>query len=165
RGPLIVLGIILTASLMIDVRNELENYCQGFLTKPLIRADLVKALKGILTLRPKPDFSFPHFSNSQAITDSTSNAITEDLSLLPELISKLKTEEETVWPRLCQTMIMKELRRFVKRLQVLSEEYPFIILINYTSKLDLQIKEFDADNLKYTMNNFPNIRHSLEQLL
>ena len=74
-------------------------------------------------------------------------------------------EEETVWPRLCQTMIMKELRQFAKRLRVLSEEYSFIILINYTAKLDFQIKEFDGDNLNYTVNDFPNIRHALEQLI
>jgi hypothetical protein len=74
-------------------------------------------------------------------------------------------EEETVWPRLRQTMIMKELRQFAKRLRVLSEEYPFIILINYTAKLDFQIKEFDGDNLNYTVNDFPNIRHALEQLI
>ena len=162
--------LILTASLMTDVRNQLEPYCQGFLTKPLVKADLVEALKGVLTLRPDHDSS--HFSNSQEITepvqevtDSPSNAIAEDFSRLPELISKLKMEEETVWPRLRQTMIMKELRQFAKRLRVLSEEYPFIILINYTAKLDFQIKEFDGDNLNYTVNDFPNIRHALEQLI
>ena len=162
--------LILTASLMTDVRNQLEPYCQGFLTKPLVKADLVEALKGVLTLRPDHDSS--HFSNSQEITepvqevtDSPSNAIAEDFSRLPELISKLKMEEETVWPRLRQTMIMKELRQFAKRLRVLSEEYPFTILINYTAKLDFQIKEFDGDNLNYTVNDFPNIRHALEQLI
>jgi PAS domain S-box-containing protein len=166
--------LILTASLMIGLRTQLEPHCQGFLTKPLVRADLVEALKGILTLRPEYNLSSPDLANSQGITkpikelnDSppSSTAIAEDLSLLPELISKLKTEEETVWPRLRQTMIMKELRQFAKRLQVLCEEYPFVTLINYTTKLDCQIKEFDGDNLNHTINDFPNIRQDLEQLI
>jgi PAS domain S-box-containing protein len=166
--------LILTASLMIGLRTQLEPHCQGFLTKPLVRADLVEALKGILTLRPEHNLSSPDLANSQGITkpikelnDSppSSTAIAEDLSVLPELISKLKTEEETVWPRLRQTMIMKELRQFAKRLQVLCEEYPFVTLINYTTKLDYQIKEFDGDNLNHTINNFPTIRQDLEQLM
>jgi PAS domain S-box-containing protein len=166
--------LILTASLMIGLRTQLEPHCQGFLTKPLVRADLVEALKGILTLRPEHDLSSLDLANSQGMIDPlnevndfppSSTAIAEDLSLLPELISKLKTEEETVWPRLRQTMIMKELRQFAKRLQVLCEEYPFVTLINYTTKLDLQIKEFDGDNLNHTINNVPTIRQDLEQLI
>jgi PAS domain S-box-containing protein len=166
--------LILTASLMIGLRTQLEPHCQGFLTKPLVRADLVEALKGILTLRPEYNLSSPDLANSQGITkpinevndfSPSSTAIAEDLSVLPELISKLKTEEETVWPRLRQTMIMKELRQFAKRLQGLCEEYPFVILINYTTKLDYQIKEFDGDNLNHTINDFPNIRQDLEQLI
>ena len=166
--------LILTASLMIGLRSQLEPHCQGFLTKPLVRADLVEALKGILILRPDHNPSSPNLVNVEGITEPikevndslpSETAIDEDLSLLPELISKLKTEEETVWPRLRQTMIMKELRQFAKRLSVLCGEYPFMILINYTTKLDLQIKEFDGDNLNHTINDFPNIRQDLEQLI
>jgi hypothetical protein len=159
--------IILTASLMTKIREQLESYCQGFLTKPLVRADLVEVLKNLLTLRPENEFLSPHLSISHTLTGSSTvpSAIAEDLSILPELISQLKTEEETVWPRLCQTMIMKDLRRFAKQLKVLSEKYPFAILINYTAKLDFQIKEFDGDNLNYTVSDFPNIRQALEQLI
>ena len=166
--------LILTASLMIGLRTQLEPHCQGFLTKPLVRADLVEALKGILTLRPEHDLSSSDLANSQGIINPvnevndfspSSTAIAEDLSRLPELINQLKIEEETVWPKLRKTMIMKELRQFAKRLQVLSEEYPFVLLINYTTKLDLQIKEFDGDNLNHTINDFPNIRQDLEQLI
>ena len=166
--------LILTASLMIDLRTQLEHHCQGFLTKPLVRADLVEALKGVLALRPEHDLSSVNLANSQGIAESIkevndspslSNAIAEDFSRLPELINQLKIEEETVWPKLRQTMIMKELRQFAKRLKALSEEYPFTILINYIAKLDFQIKEFDGDNLNHTINDFPNIRHELEQLI
>jgi len=166
--------LILTASLMIDLRTQLEHHCQGFLTKPLVRADLVEALKGVLALRPEHDLSSVNLANSQGIAESIkevndspslSNVIAEDFSRLPELINQLKIEEETVWPKLRQTMIMKELRQFAKRLKALSEEYPFTILINYIAKLDFQIKEFDGDNLNHTINDFPNIRHELEQLI
>jgi signal transduction histidine kinase/DNA-binding NarL/FixJ family response regulator len=159
--------VILTASLMTDVQTQLEKYCQGFLPKPLVRGDLVETLKGILSLRPENDIlSSNSLISSESINlQSSLTVITEDLSLLPELISKLKIEEETFWPRLRQTMIMKELRQFAKRLKALSEEYPFIILINYTAKLDFQIKKFDGDNLNHTINDFPNIRHALEHLI
>ena len=166
--------LILTASLMVDLRNQLKPHCQGFLTKPIVRADLVEALKNILTLRPEADFSSSNVVHSQGIIEPvkevndslpSSKAIAEDLSRLPELIKQLKIEEETVWPKLRQTMIMKDLRQFAKRLQLLCEEYPCVVLINYTTKLDLQIKEFDGDNLNHTINDFPNIRQDLEQLI
>jgi PAS domain S-box-containing protein len=59
--------LILTASLMIGLRTQLEPHYQGFLTKPLVRADLVEALKGILTLRPEHDLSSSDLANSQGI--------------------------------------------------------------------------------------------------
>lgn len=159
--------LILTASIMPEVRSQLQDYCQGFLTKPLVKADLVESLKSILILSPKSDFESAESFTSEILPETiiSSPLIIQDLSILPQLINKLKIEEETVWPRLSQTMIMKELRQFVQRLQDLSEEYPFAILVNYVTELESQIQEFDGDNLTHTINSFPKIRSSLEELI
>ncbi|MEB3310666.1 MAG: ATP-binding protein [Snowella sp.] len=156
--------LILTASLMSEVRSQLEGYCQGFLTKPLVKADLVEALKSILPIRteqlPKlPSESVEPVISETAIAPSFS---AEDFSRLPELIAALKNEEETVWPRLQKTMIMKDLRQFAKRLGDLTDNYPFKILIDYVNQLESQLQAFDGDNLTHTVSNFPEIRRSLE---
>ncbi len=159
--------LILTASIIPEVRSQLQDYCQGFLTKPLVKADLVESLKSILILSSKSDFESAESFTSEILPETiiSSSLMIEDLSLLPQLINKLKIEEETVWPRLSQTMIMKELRQFAKRLQDLSEEYPFAILVNYVTELESQIQEFDGDNLTHIVNSFPKIRSSLEELI
>ncbi len=161
--------LILTASLMNETRSQLEGYCQGFLTKPLIKADLVEALKAILPIRSdyppeqQAETSVPIDSEATSEVAIAPLEHTEDLSRLPELINELKKEEETDWPRLQKTMIMKDLRQFAKRLRTLSENYPVKLLIDYVNQLESQIQAFDGDNLTQTVSNFPEIRRSLEK--
>ncbi len=154
--------LILTASLMNEIRSQLTDHCQGFLSKPLAKADLVEALKGIFPLRTESILT--PTTEAKIIPEPAIAPVprTEDLSHLPELINELKKEEETVWPRLQKTMIIKDLRQFAQRLRTLSENYPVNLLIDYVNQLESQIKTFDGEHLTQTVSNFPSLRRSLE---
>jgi PAS domain S-box-containing protein len=167
--------IILTASLMLDIQYQLQEYCQGFLTKPLFQSDLVQALKEVLPLRS------PSQSSAPASTELTSPAIavmsapqedspdTQETSNSPkdlsELLTQLIREEDTIWPKIRQTMIMRDLREFAKRLRAWSEDYAFSPLLDYVVKLEFQIHSYDGENLARTVNTFPQVRAALEKEL
>ncbi|MGL5033613.1 MAG: ATP-binding protein, partial [Microcystaceae cyanobacterium] len=95
--------IIITASLFQETPSLLNNYCQGFLSKPLRQVDFIAALKTILPLRitevtesaiaennqPELTSSLPIVTNNNRVTDKNDLAI---------LIQKLTLEENSVWP-------------------------------------------------------------------
>lgn len=155
--------VIVTASLMTEVLEQLQDYCQGFLSKPLVRVALVNILKEVLPLRldykPNLTLSGVCFTSSESVT--LLPAEIEDLSRLPQLITQLETQEYQVWTSLRKTMIMKDLRQFTQQLRLWAEEYQSSILLDYVIKLELQIQEYDLDNLCETVEAFPGIRASL----
>jgi hypothetical protein len=94
-------------------------------------------------------------------TQETANS-PKDLS---ELLTQLIREEDTIWPKIRQTMIMRDLREFAKRLRAWSEDYAFSPLLDYVVKLEFQIHSYDGENLARTVNTFPQVRAALEKEL
>jgi PAS domain S-box-containing protein len=156
--------IILTAAFLSDARSQLEDYCQGFLAKPLIRADLVKMLKTLLPLRQQiPSPLTPSQPELSALVEDSLWEETPENFL--QLINQLTEIEQDVWEKLRHTMIMKELRQFVQQLQALGQQYPTVILLDYINRLDTQIQNFDGNNLPNTVQSFPSVRQSLQDQL
>ncbi len=83
---------------------------------------------------------------------------------LLELVAKLDEIEETLWPELCQTMKMRDLRQLSQCLQQWGQEYQCSPLLEYATTLTTQIQEFDGEALPKTIHAFPQLRRSLEIL-
>ena len=72
----------------------------------------------------------------------------------PELLQKLRHEEQTVWPRLCETKSMGEIEAFAHRLQSWAQAGQWQALSLYAARLDEQVQEFDLDRLPKTLAEF-----------
>jgi hypothetical protein len=83
------------------------------------------------------------------------------LARRPELLAKLRQEEELVWPGLCKTMAMDKVEQFAFRLKGWAAEGQWSSLGAYAENLDQQVQEFDLTRLPQTLNNFPAILRSL----
>ncbi len=155
--------LIVAASLTSELQEQAKDYVQGFLLKPVARADLVGAFKTLLPLRETVSSVVSMNSSIEEKDNGDEFAIaSEEIDYLPELINKLKEEENQTWCRLRQTMIMRELRQFAQKLAILAADYHSSLLKDYAAKLDHQIHEFDGDNLSHTVNSFPEIIAKLE---
>ena len=77
---------------------------------------------------------------------------------LPELLAKLQEEEETIWPQLCNTMKMRDLRQFAERLKQWATEFQCNLLLDYATTLESQIEAFDWDGLPKTIMSFPEVK-------
>ena len=83
------------------------------------------------------------------------------LARRPELLLKLREEEERVWPGLCKTMaISSKAEQFASRLKARAVEGQWSSLGAYAENLDQQIQEFDLARLPQTLNNFPVVLRS-----
>lgn len=149
--------VVLTASAFNEQFSEsFKKLCQGFLTKPVNRSQLVSAFKKILPLKQqqqtKTEVSpLPVESNIKPKAKSVSEA----------LLEKLRQEEETTYVQLCQTMIRADLKKFIKRLRLWADEYDCEVLSNYVNNLEMQLNNFDWENIPKTIADFPKIRHQI----
>ena len=98
--------------------------------------------------------------NSEKLTQ-TEIVVTEEEVISPELLEALKKEEETLWPRLYQCMIMRDVRQFLQRLKELHSTYPARQLQEYIIRLETQVINFDGENLSMTIKTFPSLRQAL----
>lgn len=145
--------VILTASHFNQSQKEMALLCQGVLHKPLTRVQLVSILKNILPYGKS-------LINSEKLTQ-TEIVATEEEVISPELLEALKKEEETLWPRLYQCMIMRDVRQFLQRLKELHSTYPARQLQEYIIRLETQVINFDGENLSITIKTFPSLRQAL----
>ena len=145
--------IIVTAAFE---KEEVRSLCQGFLRKPLSPDELVSQLKNI-------------FSDSkQTLNNSITNLISSEQSKnrttienLPELLEKLRVEEETNWQSLQQTMITRDIRKFVQRLQQWGSEHQCSLLLDYCQTLQTALETFEIEHLYKAIEEFPQIRKTL----
>ena len=79
----------------------------------------------------------------------------------PELLAKLREEEQRVWPGLCKRKSMDEIEQFARRLKDFADAGQWSDLRAYADSLDQQVQEFDLDRLPKTLQRFPAIISSL----
>jgi signal transduction histidine kinase/ActR/RegA family two-component response regulator len=173
--------IILTASALKEDEEKLKPLSSGFLRKPVSRHQLVSELIRVLPHKYNYSISWPSASATSlplnlpllgatntgdnsletALFEGSSEAIQESacvLEKLPELLAKLDEEEETIWPQLCNTMKMRDLRQFAERLKQWATEFQCNLLLDYAMTLESQIEAFDWDSLPKTLMSFPEVK-------
>ena len=163
--------VIFTATSGSSNLVDLEKICQGYLQKPVSRSQLVEVLKGIfernLNYVPEPSSTrtAEMFENTSKIASSAKPTTVAVNSLkFSELIIKLRRESATSWTELCKTLKSRDLQDFITRIKTWGEEHQCQLLQNYASRLQSQMESFDWGNLPQTVNEFPQIVRSLEEM-
>ncbi|WP_016952889.1 CBS domain-containing protein [Anabaena sp. PCC 7108] len=154
--------IIVSASSQTQEQDELEQICQGFLSKPISRSQLVTELKKHLQ-SVIPVESQNQLDNFQ--TNINTHKLLTSPTNLPELLIKLKQEEEMVWTTLRKTLKMRQIKHFGQRLKAWGEEYNCQLLVDYANYLHSNLDAFNMDQLPLIIDQFPSIRQSLETLI
>lgn len=150
--------VIVTASAFnLEPEEAFKKLCQGFLTKPVSRWQLVCTLKSILPLNKSREKK----QLDSKLTSVASRLSQAEQNISPELLKKLRQEEETTYIQLRQTMIRGDLKKFVQRLQQWANEYNCQQLEDYADMLQAQINNFDWEELPKTIAAFPTIRHKI----
>jgi CheY-like chemotaxis protein len=146
--------IAVTASSFREEEARARKACDGFIRKPFNRAELIAELKRFL--KPaQTHVALPTPGHEVSIAPAASVPVSDAaLARRPELLQKLRREEQTVWPRLCETKAMDEIEEFTRRLQSWAEEGHWPALSHYAGQLDQQVQEFDLDRLPKTLAGF-----------
>jgi CheY-like chemotaxis protein len=146
--------IAVTASSFREEEARARKACDGFIRKPFTRSELIAELKRFL--RPIGRGEILPGASGEAATTADSQVPASDAARArrPDLLQKLRAEKETVWPRLCETKVMGQIRAFAGRLRGWAEAGEWPGLGNYAARLDQQVQEFDLDRLPKTLAEF-----------
>lgn len=146
--------IAVTASSFFQEEARAREACDGFIRKPFNRielaAELTRFLKPALANRNAPSAD----AGAAPVSGSPEPISETALRSRPELLQKLRREEQTVWPRLCETRAMGEIEDFARRLQSWAEAGQWPALTRYADRLYQQVQEFDLDRLPRTLAEF-----------
>lgn len=149
--PIVIISAV--TELASKKNEQVRSLSQGFLAKPVNISQLVSQLKQLFNREE----STPHITPVEpAIVPSLATTIHN----LPELLSKLSLEE-IQWQILKQSMIRKDLRKFVERLHQWGSEHQSSLLLEYTHKLKSAIETLDVTNMAQAMEEFPQIFRNL----
>jgi signal transduction histidine kinase/DNA-binding NarL/FixJ family response regulator len=161
--------IFITASSRPEDETLVTEICQGFIRKPFDLAQLVNVLKPILASEPTYSKQSPieaeDPNKTVSLCNRPCNPSPETLEKLPELLEKLETETEKVWPELCRTLIHGDLKQFVLRLQGWSEAYQCPILGDYARLFRHQLEEFEWDRVPETLQRFSEVVEKIRKCI
>jgi len=153
--------IAVTASSFREEEARARKACDGFIRKPFNRAELIAELKRFLkSVEPAEALTVAAAAGDAAASDGPVSA--EALARRPGLLAKLKEEEQTVWPGICQRMEISEIEEFALRLKTWAGEGSFRELQTYAATLAAQVDAFDVDRLPKTLQEFPSVCRSTE---
>gem|GEM_PF-1027210 len=147
--------VIVTASILPEEQPFLSSLCQGFLHKPFTYVQLIDTLKPILS-------PLNQDLNQDETIEVNPTTQVQEIQELPELLEKLHTEAETVLPQLQITMKRREIRLFIQRLNQWASEHHCDVLQEYVTRLEHQFKAFDWDILPDTIQQFYQIKETIE---
>jgi signal transduction histidine kinase/ligand-binding sensor domain-containing protein/CheY-like chemotaxis protein len=149
--------IIFTASALKEEKENLIKICNGFLTKPLNKLNLIKELKKYL----------PYKEKIKEIEIKEKKIIIEEKILSDEekrdLLNILEEVHKKEWDSLIKTRAMGNVKNFAANLQKTAEKYKHGALIKYSFEINEAASLFKVAKIKTMLNEFPQLIENIKQ--
>ena len=157
--------VFLTSSAMKEEEQALQALCDGYLSKPVGKVDLVTELTRFLNYTvaesASPSAEPTQQEEPTAWSPDTLDAAT--LAKLPALLQTLEAVQGT-WEELGITLAINEIEDFARRMQEVGTSYGYPPLVSWGERLGTQAELFDIDRLPHTLAEFPLMVQRLQSL-
>ncbi|MBT4496571.1 MAG: response regulator [Gemmatimonadetes bacterium] len=143
--------VALTASAMKETEEELSQTCDGFLRKPVTKAELIHELARFLERIEAIE------TEDSGPEPATEAAFAPDAAIrerLPELIQQLEGERD-VWEEISNTLTINDIDNFSARVKDMGTEFGYLPISSWGEKLQNQVALFDMTALPETLQQFP----------
>jgi response regulator RpfG family c-di-GMP phosphodiesterase len=151
--------IMLTASAMKETEQMLREVCDGFLTKPVKRKDLLVSLKQFLSYEETKTVEQPADANNHVLakTKETQRFSVIDpqynLEKAQRLYEVLLVQTELV-EKMRSTLSMDEIEEFAQKLSALAKEHEYQPFLVFAEDLENKVAMFDIDGVSKILNDF-----------
>lgn len=155
--------IAVTASAMKDTEDKIRDLCDGYVRKPLSKAELIFELKRHLphTVKKRPSVAEKKTAEDIVSEDTISP---EMAARLPELIQILENEFIAKWEDIRETLIFDELREFADQVSAEGMKCACGPLTDWSKAVIRQMQNFELEYLAVTFENFPEIIKMLKKI-
>ncbi len=144
-----------TAMLPDQISDPTTQSFDGHILKPITRKSLVEAFKPFLryrTVTPKQS----NEDHQMQIADFDKASFSRSaLQQLPTFLLILKEEFLPRWNSIKDQFVLFRIESFVQELKERATEYQVIPFVGYANKLIQHIENFDLEEIKYDLKQFP----------
>jgi len=149
--------IAITASALKEEEDQIKmSGFDGYLSKPISKADLVEELRRFLPYSVETDMSeASEIKDELPIADEELSDETK--SRLPELINILKDEIADKCIKLQQTPVIGEIEELAKRIKELGLEFKIDLLEKWGDDLGRKVNNFDVEGMSAELARFPEV--------
>ena len=156
--------IIVTASVLKAQEKEIRKCnCEGLLIKPLDRNELIAEMSRFLPHSinvPSPAASGAPVSADVEVGPSPVSLVSalpdEERDKFAQLLKILQGDDITQqWESTVNLVILHEVEEFADRINKLDQEYHSGIFSEWSQRLSTDIKSFDVEKIKKTLETFP----------
>ncbi len=154
--------IALTASVRSEDQDDnYQKYFDGYLCKPVTRAELYRELMRFLP--------YKEIRAKVSTADLPTLSIVESInsiSLSPKLAQKLSIEIEKellpMWEQANTFQMSDEIEAFATRIKYIGKHYKLLIFTNYGTELGNAVSHFDVEKMDSQLRLFPEIAKQLQ---
>ncbi|NVN93918.1 MAG: PAS domain S-box protein [Bacteroidetes bacterium] len=153
--------VAFTASIFDTQKIENSVYFNGFLIKPVSRAQIYSQLTRFLkyTIKNKTE-------NEKILYTSNLDNLSETLmKSIPEILQVINQKYLPDWEYVKDNLLLYKIETFADGLQQLAVKYQFQFLLDYANKIKDDLDAVDFESLKITLNNFPQIITRITKLI
>jgi signal transduction histidine kinase len=142
--------IAFTASVMKEDEEKIRSLFDGYLPKPVNRAQLISELKKFLNFRT--------VSVSRPLKNNKKAEISEEIKArLPELTEFLEKKMAPEWEELSGVFFVDDIVKFAEKLREAASEYRIGFLADYSKKLYEHSQNVDIEGMEKFMAEFPEL--------
>jgi len=76
----------------------------------------------------------------------------------------LRTENKQHWNEIKDKLVISDIYNFIEQLAQVAQTYEVPLLIDYCSKIKIDLDEFNLDDVKDALATFPTIINEIENL-
>ncbi|MCP4350310.1 MAG: response regulator [Desulfobacterales bacterium] len=155
--------VALTASVMKETEIKTIQLFDGYLRKPVKKAQLISELKKFLPYKPeiKEEKSDEPAKNSK----NPEQTISEQAKMrLPEIFATLESKIIPKWEEINDMYFIDEVADFAEELKNIALEYDLGLLADYSHNLFESTQNNNIDGMENLMTEFPEIINKLREV-
>ncbi len=158
--------IVLTASAMKEDTTVIADICDGFLSKPFTKDELLNQLKRFLShtvnnVIPSTAIVLENGMDTRLQDWQPSEAVQTELG---KLLVLLRSEYIEQWNAIRRTLNNKQIKQFAEGLKALGVRYGVAPLEEFGVVLERQVQRFDVEKIPATLEKFPAIVERITQI-
>ena len=158
--------IAITASFeTIDRSTFVKKGFDGFLSKPVTMDRFFGELTRFLSTEHNAELNSDDFIDQKKESEFQDHLPPEKLNYIQEIIDVLESDFKEQWRAFHKKQPIKDVKAFGKGLKELGIKYQLDYLSNYGDSLILHVENYDIDNIRYVINQFPVILKKLKTML